>query len=45
MKEKMSITVDSEKIEIIESLVEKGVFRNKSHAIESALDKMLGGKK
>lgn len=41
MKEKMSITVDSSKIKVIEDLVERGVFRNKSHAIENALNKML----
>ena len=45
MKQKMSITVDSGKIKIIENLVEKGMFRNKSHAVESALDSMLRGKR
>lgn len=41
MKQKMSISVEDSKIKLIENLVGKGVFRNKSHAIESALDKMF----
>ena len=41
MKRKMSITVDEGAIDLIENLVSKGVFRNKSHAIEQALDKMF----
>ena len=41
MKQKMSISVDESKVKMIEELVQKGVFRNKSHAIELALIKML----
>ena len=38
MKEKMSITVDEEKIRKIEECVRKGEFRNKSHALEQGID-------
>ena len=37
MKTKLSISMDIEKIALIEQLVEEGTFRNKSHAIEYAL--------
>ena len=41
MKEKMSITVEGFKVMLIEKMVNQGIFRSKSHAIESALDKLL----
>ena len=41
MKQKMSISIDEEKIKIIESLVKLGKFRNKSHALEQGLDILL----
>lgn len=41
MKQKMSISIDEEKIKIIEKLVEQGRFRNKSHALEQGLDTLL----
>lgn len=41
MKQKMSITIEQDKIKLIEKLVEKGIFRNKSHALEIGIDKML----
>ena len=44
MKQKMSISVEDSKIKLIERLVSEGVFRNKSHAVENALDNMLRGK-
>jgi len=40
----MSITIDGNKVERIEFLVNKGHFRNKSHFIEFAVDKLLGDK-
>mgnify|MGYP001613682521 CR=1 FL=1 len=41
MKLKMSISIDEAKIKIIEDYVKDGVFRNKSHALEQALDSFL----
>ena len=41
MKKKLSITVEQDKIEKIELAVASGLFRNKSHVIESALNKFL----
>jgi len=41
MKQKMSVSIDEEKIKIIEEYVQDGVFRNKSHAFEQALDSFL----
>lgn len=41
MKQKMSITVEEDKIKQIEELIEQGVYRNKSHALESGIDKIL----
>jgi Arc/MetJ-type ribon-helix-helix transcriptional regulator len=37
MKERISATVDSETIKSIEKILKKGVYRNKSHVIESAI--------
>ncbi|HLD55631.1 MAG TPA: hypothetical protein VJB35_05210 [Candidatus Nanoarchaeia archaeon] len=41
MKQKLSITIDTEKVKEIESLLQKGFFRNKSHILEFALIKFL----
>jgi len=41
MKSKMSISVNEEKIKKIEKYVKQGIFRNKSHVIEHALDFLL----
>ncbi|MBS3089998.1 hypothetical protein J4461_03955 [Candidatus Pacearchaeota archaeon] len=41
MKQKMSITVEEEKIQKVEEYVRKGAFRNKSHALEQGLDILL----
>ncbi|MBS3155378.1 hypothetical protein J4404_02675 [Candidatus Woesearchaeota archaeon] len=41
MKQKLSITIDEEKIKIIERLLQNGKFRNKSHVLEYSLDKLL----
>ena len=43
MKKKLSISVDEEKVALIESKVAEGRFRNKSHMIEYALDSFLRG--
>ena len=41
MKQKLSISIDSEKIKLIEKLLGNGKFRNKSHVIEYSIDKFL----
>jgi len=41
MKTKLSITVDEDKVAVIEDIVSQGRFRNKSHIIEYALDSYL----
>ena len=43
MKEKLSITVEKETVELLEKLIEEGRFRNKSHALEYSLRKITGG--
>jgi Arc/MetJ-type ribon-helix-helix transcriptional regulator len=41
MKQKMSITIEIESVKKIESLVSDGAFRNKSHVMEFALNKLI----
>jgi Arc/MetJ-type ribon-helix-helix transcriptional regulator len=41
MKQKLSITVDEEKIRLIEEMLKEGLFRSKSHVVEYSLDKFL----
>jgi len=44
MKTKLSVSMDIEKVALIEELIEEGTFRNKSHAIEFALNSYLKAK-
>ena len=44
MKQKLSITIDEEKIEEIKKLIEEGRFRSKSHVFEYSLNKFLKDK-
>ena len=41
MKQKLSITIEEEKVKEINEILEKGFFRNKSHILEFALIKFL----
>jgi len=41
MKQKISITIDKEKVKKIEDILLEGFFRNKSHILEFALTKFL----
>ncbi|MFA5258863.1 MAG: hypothetical protein WC979_06025 [Candidatus Pacearchaeota archaeon] len=41
MKQKVSISIDSEKIKLLEKLLHDGKFRSKSHVIEYSIDKFL----
>jgi Arc/MetJ-type ribon-helix-helix transcriptional regulator len=40
MKTKISVSIDKETIQKMEEQVSKGIFRNKSHAVEFALNKL-----
>jgi Arc/MetJ-type ribon-helix-helix transcriptional regulator len=41
MKQKLSITIDEEKVQLIEALLKDGRFRSKSHILEYSLNKFL----
>ena len=41
MKKKLSISVEEKTIDRLETFVHQGIFRNKSHFIEFAIDKFL----
>lgn len=41
MKQKITVTIDEEKVALIECMLKEGKFRNKSHIIEYSLDKLL----
>ena len=41
MKQKLSISIDEEKVRMIEKILEEGKFRNKSHILEYSLNKYL----
>ena len=41
MKQKLSITIDEKTIKLLKKVIEEGIFRNKSHAIEFSLNKIL----
>ncbi len=45
MKQKLSITIDSEIVKLLEAIIGEGVYRNKSHAVEYGLRKILQEKK
>jgi Arc/MetJ-type ribon-helix-helix transcriptional regulator len=40
-KQKISVTIDKEMISLVESLLESGEFRNRSHVMEFALGKLM----
>jgi len=40
-KTKISVTIDEKTLKIIEETIKKGIFRNKSHAVEFSLNKTL----
>jgi len=41
MKKKLSISVEEETIDKLDDYVSEGTFRNKSHVIEFALNKLI----
>ena len=45
MKKKLSISIEEETIEDLDSYVSEGCFRNKSHVVEFSLNKTLKERK
>ncbi len=41
-KQKISISIEEEKVRKLDELLKTSKFRNKSHAVEVALEKLLG---
>ena len=41
MKQKISISIEEEKVKELDELLKKSKFRNKSHIMEIALEKLL----
>lgn len=41
MKTKLSVTIETGTIRLLEDLIKDGRFRNKSHVIEYSLNKLL----
>jgi len=41
MKQKLSITIEEDKIKLIEEMLKEGSFRSKSHILEYCLNKFL----
>lgn len=40
MKKRVSATIDDETEKILDELMKKGIYRNKSHVIEDAIKKL-----
>ena len=43
MKRKLSVTIEKDTVKLMEGMVKEGRFRNKSHVLEYAVDKLLRG--
>ena len=41
MKQKINVTIDEEKLKLVEKLIESGKYSNKSHILEYSLTKLL----
>ena len=41
MKQKISVSIDEKKLELVKHLLEEGKFRSKSHVLEYSLNKLL----
>ena len=44
MKQKISVTVEEKTLKLVEQIIATGIFRNKSHAVEFGLNKVLNEK-
>jgi len=45
LKTKLSISIDRELLSRVDSLVEAGIFRNRSHAVDFSINFFKGGAK
>ena len=45
MKQKISVTIDENALNLVETVLSDGRFRNRSHIIEYSLQQFLMGKK
>ncbi len=43
MKRKLSVTIEKDTVKLMENMVKEGRFRNKSHVLEYAVDRLLRG--
>lgn len=43
MKQKISVTIDEEKVSRLDEVLAEGNFRNKSHIVEYSITKFLEG--
>lgn len=43
MKQKISVTIENEMIDLIENMLKDSKFRNRSHVVECALNKFVLG--
>lgn len=41
MKQKISVTIDEKTLKIVDQIIKSGIFRNKSHAVEFSLNKII----
>ncbi len=41
MKQKISVSVEEKTIKLVEQIIKTGIFRNKSHAVEFSLNKII----
>jgi|TARA_B100001971_G_C18257988_1_gene583942 Arc/MetJ-type ribon-helix-helix transcriptional regulator len=41
MKQKLCITINEKTIKLLDNFIDEGIFRNKSHAVEFSLNKIL----
>ena len=41
MKQKLSLSIEEERVKELEEILKRGLFRNKSHIVEYALIKFL----
>lgn len=42
MKNKLSVSLNQETLDKVEFLIQDGTFRNKSHVVEIAINKLIG---
>ncbi len=45
MKQKISITIDKEVLDLVENAISSGKFRNRSHVLEYSVKKLIANEK